>query len=113
MLPTPPVRLPPLRGEYLRETDIHSLTLDTRAVTRVTTNKNKGKAASGRHNAMWWSDGTAIGFSAFTSGTPRRSPCSTFVNSDLFVINANGSNSAVQITNTNGTSVEAWPKWGW
>ena len=26
-------------------TDIHSLTLDTRAVTRVTTNKNKGKAA--------------------------------------------------------------------
>jgi len=94
-------------------TDIHSLTLDTRAVTRVTTNQNKGKAASGRHNAMWRSDGTAIGFSAFTSATPRSSPCSTLVNSEFFLINADGSNSAAQITNTNGTSVEAWPKWGW
>jgi hypothetical protein len=94
-------------------TDIHSLTLDTRAVTPVTTNKNKGKAASGRNNAMWWSDGTAIGFSAFTSATPRHSPCSTLVNADLFLINADGSNIAAQITNTNGTSVEAWPKWGW
>jgi hypothetical protein len=94
-------------------TDIHSLTLDTRAVTRVTTNKNKGKAASGRHNAMWRSDGTAIGFSAFTSATPRSSPCSTLVNSEFFLINADGSNSAAQITNTSGTSVEAWPKWGW
>ena len=90
-------------------TDIHSVRLETRAVTRVTTNKNKGKAASGRHNAMWRADGTAIAFSAFTSSTPR----STLVNSDLFFINADGSNSAAQITNTNGTSVEAWPKWGW
>ncbi len=52
-------------------TDIHSLTLDTRAVTRVTTNKNKGTAALFRQNAMWRADGTAIGFSAFTSATPR------------------------------------------
>ena len=62
---------------------------------------------------MWRADGTAIGFSAYTSATPRHSPCSTFVNSELFVINADGSNSAAQITNTNGTSVEVWPKWGW
>jgi hypothetical protein len=94
-------------------TDIHSLTLDTRAVTRVTTNKNKGKAALFRQNAMWRADGTAFGFSAFTSSTPRSSPCSTLVNSEFFLINADGSNSAAQITNTNGTSVEAWPKWGW
>ena len=33
-------------GVSTSTTDIHSLTLDTRAVTRVTTNKNKGKAAS-------------------------------------------------------------------
>ena len=45
--------------------------------------------------------------------TRRSSPCSTLLNSELFLINADGSNSAVQITNTNGTSVEAWPKWGW
>jgi hypothetical protein len=100
-------------GVPLRETDIHSLALDTRAVTRVTTTSHKGKADFGRHNAMWRADGTAIGFSAFTSATPRHSPCSTLVNSELFLINADGSNGAAQITNTNGTSVEAWPKWGW
>jgi hypothetical protein len=99
-------------GVSLRDTDIYSLTLDTRAVTRVTTNKNKGKAAWGRHNAMWRSDGTSIGFSAYTSSTPRRSPCSNLVNSEIFLIPDDGSNTASQITNTPGTSVEVWPKWG-
>src|SRR4029453_16754555 len=56
----------PTGGVSTRETDIYSLTLDTHAVTRVTTNQNRGKAASGRHNAMWRSDGTSIGFSAYT-----------------------------------------------
>ena len=97
----------------VRSTDIYSLTLDTRAVTRVTTNKNKGKAASGRHNAMWRSDGTWVGFSAYTSSNPRHSPCSNLVDSEIFLIKADGSNTASQITNTRGTSVEVWPKWGW
>jgi hypothetical protein len=96
-----------------RDADIYALDLGTGAVTRVTSNKNKGGAASGRHNAMWTSDGTAIGFSAFTSSTPRHSSCSGLVNSEIFVIGADGSNAASQITNTNGTSVEVWPKWGW
>jgi hypothetical protein len=102
----------PTGGVSTRETDIYSLTLDTHAVTRVTTNQNRGKAASGRHNAMWRSDGTSIGFSAYTSSTPRRSPCSNLVNSEIFLITADGSNTASQITNTRGTSVEVWPKWG-
>jgi Tol biopolymer transport system component len=62
---------------------------------------------------MWSSDGTRIGFSAYTSRTPRRSPCSGLVNSEIFLIAADGSTTASQITNTSGTSVEAWPKWGW
>src|SRR4029453_13239146 len=95
-----------------RETDIYSMALDTGAVTQVTTRKNKGNAASFLHNAIWQPDGRSIGFSAYTSHTPRNSPCSGLVNSEIFVINADGSNTASQITNTNGTSVEAWPKWG-
>jgi len=95
----------------VRSTDIYSLTLDTGAVTRVTSNKNKGDAASSRNAAMWSSDGTWIGFTASTR-TPRNSPC-VFVNSEVFLIRADGSNTASAITNTNGTSVEAWPKWGW
>ena len=97
----------------VRNTDIYSLALGSGAVTRVTTNKNKGSAASSRNNAMWTSDSTWIGFSAYTSSTPRRSPCSNAVNSEIFLIKADGSGRASQITNTLGTSVEAWPKWGW
>jgi hypothetical protein len=96
-----------------RNMDIYSLTLDTGAVTRVTTNRNKGRAASEIHNAMWRSDGAWIGFSAYTSFTPRRSQCSGLVNSEIFLIKADGSSTASQITNTSGTSVEVWPKWGW
>ena len=97
----------------VRTTDIYSLALSSGAVTRVTTNKNKGSAASSRHNAMWTSDGMWIGFSGYTSSTPRRAPCSNLVNSEIFLIKADGSNTASQITVTPGTSVEAWPKWGW
>ena len=98
----------------IRSTDIYSLTLDMGAVTRVTSNKNKGDAASSRNAAMWSSDGTLIGFSAYLSSrTPRNSPCAGLVNSEIFLISADGSNTASAITDTNGTSVEAWPKWGW
>ena len=97
----------------MRNTDIYSLALDTGAATRVTTKKNAGKAASSRDNVMWTTDSTWIGFSAYTSSTPRRSPCSTLVNSEIFLIKADGSTTASQITNTNGTSVEGSPKWGW
>ncbi len=97
----------------VRDTDISSLTLATRAVLRITSNKNKGSAAAVRNNAMWRSDGAWIGFTAFTSSSPRRSPCSSLVNSEIFLIKADGSTIATQITNTNGTSVEAWPRWGW
>ena len=100
-------------GVSLRGLDIQSLSLDARVVTRVTTNRNKGKAASGRHNAMWTADGMWIGFSAYTSSNPRRAPCSNLVNSEIFLIKADGSGTASQITNTLGTSVEVWPKWGW
>jgi len=98
----------------IRSTDIYSLTLDMGAVKRVTSNKNKGDAASSRNAAMWSSDGTLIGFSAYLSSrTPRNSPCAGLVNSEIFLISADGSNTASAITDTNGTSVEAWPKWGW
>ena len=35
------------------------------------------------------------------------------VNREIFVINADGSGTASLITDTNGTSVEGMPKWGW
>jgi len=100
-------------GVSLRDEDIYSLTLAPRAVMRVTTSKNKGSAASGRNNAMWSPDSAWIGFTAFTGRTPRRSPCSWLVNSEIFLIQADGSATATQITYTNGTSAEAWPRWGW
>jgi Tol biopolymer transport system component len=95
----------------VRDPEIYSLTLAARAVLQVTTKKNKGEAARLRNNAMWTAD--SIGFTAFTSRTPRRSPCSGLVNSEIFLIKADGSITATKITNTNGTSVEVWPKWGW
>ena len=67
-----------------------------------------------RSLAMWSPDGRSIGFWSYPAiRTPRHSPCSGLVNSEIFRINADGSGTASQITNTNGTSVEAWPKWGW
>lgn len=99
----------------VRNTDIYSLTLATRDVLRVTSNRNKGSAANVRNNAMWKPDGAWIGLTAFTSSPrpPRNTPCSNAVNSEIFLIKADGSSIATQITNTNGTSVEAWPRWGW
>lgn len=96
-----------------RDTDIYSLTVAPRIVIPVTTRKNKGGAASGRDNAIWSPDSAWIGFTAFTSRTPRQSPCSGLLNSEIFLIRADGSTTATQITNTNGTSVETWPHWGW
>jgi hypothetical protein len=96
-----------------RTSEIASLDLATRVAARVTTKRNKGKAASGLDNAMWSPDGTSIGFSAYTGATPRRSQCSTFVNSEIFLINADGTGVASALTTTNGTGVEAWPQWGW
>ena len=97
----------------VRDTDIYSVALGTGAVTRVTTKQNKGGAASARDRAMWTADSAWIGFTAYTSSTPRRSPCSALVNSEIFLIKADGSSTASQITYTNGTSVEGSPKWGW
>ena len=97
----------------VRDTDLYSLTLATGAVTRVTSKKNKGKAASSRDHAMWTADSAWIGFFAYTSSTPRHAPCSVLLNSELFIIRADGSSTASQITATNGTSVESLPKWGW
>lgn len=102
-----------ITGSGIRVTDIYSLTLAPRVVIPVTTNKNKGSAASARNNAMWSPDSAWIGFSAYAAKTPRRSPCSDLLNSEIFLIRADGSITATQITSTNGTSVEAWPRWGW
>ena len=100
----------------VRKTDIYSLTLSTRAVTQVTATGIKGArktaSLSSPNNAMWTADSGGIGFTAFTSSTARRSPCSDLVNSELFLINAAGSGTVFQLTNTNGTSVEASPKMG-
>ena len=105
---------PITRNGGVRDPEIYSLALETRAVTSVTTSKNKGAAASSRNNAIWSADGEWIGFSAsVNTRTPRGSACSDLVNSEIFLIKADGSTIATPLTNTNGTSVEAWPKWGW
>jgi hypothetical protein len=99
------------RRNGVGETQIYSLDLSSGIASPVTTNKNKDGAASMRNNAMWSPDGGSIGFTAFTKIT-RRSSCPS-VNSEIFLIPADGSATATQITNTNGTSAEAWPRWGW
>jgi Tol biopolymer transport system component len=97
----------------VRESDIYSLAVASGAASAVTSNKNKGQAARLRNNAMWSPDGEQIGFTAYVSRTPRNAPCSSLVNSEIFVITADGSARAEALTNTNGTSVELWPRWGW
>ena len=101
------------RSGAVRTSEIASLNLASRVATRVTTKRNKGKAASGLDNAMWSADGASIGFSAYTGATPRRAPCSNFVDSEIFLINPDGTGVASALTTTNGSGVEAWPQWGW
>jgi hypothetical protein len=96
-----------------RSMQIALLNLTTRASTPVTTKKNKGQAAYGFDDAMWSATGTAIGFSAYTGNPPRNSFCSALVNSEIFVINADGTGVASALTWTNGTRVEGVPQWGW
>jgi hypothetical protein len=96
-----------------RSMEIALLNLTTRASTPVSTKKNKGKAAYGLDHAMWSATGTAIGFSAYTGNSPRNSFCSALVNSEIFVINADGTGVASALTWTNGTRVEGVPQWGW
>jgi dipeptidyl aminopeptidase/acylaminoacyl peptidase len=101
-------------GVSSRDLDIYSLVPSTGAVTPVTTNSNKGGAARSRNNPNWSPDGARIAFTAYdNAGPPRGSTCSGLVNSDIYLIKADGSTTATRITNTNGTSVEAWTKWGW
>jgi hypothetical protein len=99
------------RSGGVRNTDIYALNLTANVVIPVTTNKNKGSAASSRNNPIWSPDGGSIGFTAYTK-TTRRSSCPS-VNSEIFLIPADGSATATQITDTNGTSAEAWSRWGW
>jgi len=101
-------------GVSARNMDIYSMAPATGAVTRVTSQRTKDGAARDRSSPMWSPDGKSVGFWAYTVGqTRRQSPCTGLVNSEIFRINADGTGTASPITNTNGTSVEAWPKWGW
>jgi Tol biopolymer transport system component len=93
--------------------NIYSLTLAPPSVIQVTNIENKGTAATDRDHAMFSPDGEWIAFTALTTKTPHNLPCSALVNSDIFLINSNGSSTAVDITNTNGTSVEVLPRLGW
>src|SRR5262249_21981227 len=102
------------RGVSSRDLDIYSLLPATRSVQQVTKSSNKGTAATSRNNPIWSSDSSWIAFTAYdNSPSPRGSTCSGLVNSDIFLIKADGLTTAAQITNTNGTSVEVRPKWGW
>ena len=99
------------KNSGLRDLDIYSLVPATHAVQQVTSNSNKGSASRDRNDPMWSPDGAWIAFTAgVNSRTPRGSTCPA--NHDIFLIKADGSTTAAQITNTN-TSVEYWPKWGW
>jgi hypothetical protein len=100
-------------GAGFSNPDIYTFDLATSAVARVTNNKNAGNAGGGRDQAMWSPDSKSIGFFAFAKARmPRNSPCSGLVNTEIFLIPAGGSATATQITNTNGTSTEYRPAWG-
>ena len=94
-------------------TNIYTVGVFSGTVTPITSPAGKGKSVSSPNDAMWTPDGTSIGFAAYTSSTARRATCSALVNSEIFLINSDGSGTASLITNTNGTSVEGAPKWGW
>jgi hypothetical protein len=102
---------PVSRDGTVRTTDLYAIAVFGGAVTRITSTTRHGQISS-PDNAMWAAGGTWIGFAAYTSGTVRHSPCSDAVNSEIFLINADGSGTAFLITDTHGTSVEALPKWG-
>jgi hypothetical protein len=68
----------------VQKPDIYTLDLASRAVVQVTSNMNKGDAGSLRNNAIWSPDSAWIGFTAYTSRSPRHSPCSYLVNSEIF-----------------------------
>ena len=103
----------PLRRDgTVRTGEIYTIPASGGAVTPITTGR-KGKSFTSPDSAMWAPDGQSIGFAAYTSSTARRAFCSTLINSEVFLMNADGSGTASLITDTNGTSVEGQPKWGW
>jgi Tol biopolymer transport system component len=105
----------PYKGDYLYISDknIYAVIFTTGAVRQVTTKANRGGAGWNKDDANWSADATTLLFTAEAGGAPRSSPCGMWVNHDLFTIRPDGSQKAVNITNTVGTSVEATPRWGW
>jgi Tol biopolymer transport system component len=100
-------------GPGFSDPDIYTFDVASSSVARVTNRKNAGNA-SWPDQAMWSPDSESIGFFAFAKARmPRNSPCSGLVNTEIFLIPADGSATATQITNTNGTSAEYRPAWGW
>jgi hypothetical protein len=81
-------------GPGFSDPDIYTFDVASSSVARVTNRKN-GFFASAK------------------ARMPRNSPCSGLVNTEIFLIPADGSATATQITNTNGTSAEYRPAWGW
>jgi hypothetical protein len=100
-------------GRASSNSDLYTLEIGDGDIVRVTHNKNKGAAASGRNNAMWSVDAAWIGFSAYTGSPKRGAPCSDLLDSEIFSIRSDGSSVATPITTTRGTGVEVSTSWGW
>jgi WD40-like Beta Propeller Repeat len=89
---------------------IYTLDLATSEVIDVLFGRNRADSPS---TLAWSPDSQFLAFSAQGARAPRQSPCSVFVNYDLFVVSADGTGTPSSFTNTVGTGVEGFVNWGW
>jgi len=89
---------------------IFSLNLSTLAVSQVTDKKNMFVDSE---YPAWSPDGQFLAFMAQGTPAPRNSLCGFLVNYDIYELKADGTGTAIPLTNTVGTGVERFPQWGW
>lgn len=61
----------------------------------------------------WSPDGTYLLYGAQGGRFKRRSPCSNWIDSDLYLIPFDGSQEELNVTKSTGDGVESFARWGW
>ena len=88
-----------------------SLNIYTLDFSGVQVQVTKGRGYKQHPN--WSPDGTYLLYDAQGGRVKRDSPCSNWINTDLYLIPFDGSQEELNVTKTTGDGVETSARWGW